>query len=174
MRLFIAVGLSEQVKDVLCREIQWLRQNAVQGSFTRRENLHLTLAFLGETSQVEKAKQAMEQAVCPAFAISLGRSGRFVRREGDIFWRGLMPNPQLESLWKELSHQLRQRHFALEERKFLPHLTLGRRVILAPGQEPEEQNFGTGEMEVSKISLMKSERVMGRLVYTELFVQPLK
>ena len=46
MRLFLAIELSDAVKNQLCAAMDTLRANARSGNFTRRENLHLTLAFL--------------------------------------------------------------------------------------------------------------------------------
>ena len=48
MRLFIAVQLSEDMRDEICRVQGDLQRMGVRGNYTLRENLHLTLAFIGE------------------------------------------------------------------------------------------------------------------------------
>ena len=63
MRLFVAIALSENMKKPLLRAISELRNVATQGNFTKEENLHLTLAFIGEvsTSRVADAKRALDK-----------------------------------------------------------------------------------------------------------------
>ena len=48
MRLFIAVRFSREICSKLGAFMQTMRQACVSGDFTREENLHLTLTFLGE------------------------------------------------------------------------------------------------------------------------------
>jgi len=52
MRLFVALKLSEPVLDRLSKTTRELKTHAVSGRFSHRENLHLTLAFIGETTNV--------------------------------------------------------------------------------------------------------------------------
>ena len=48
MRLFIGLKPSGAVLDELLDNIADLKNESVSGSFTDEENLHITLAFLGE------------------------------------------------------------------------------------------------------------------------------
>ncbi len=48
MRLFIAIPLSDTMKDALTAVQDEMYDNGVRGNFTSRENMHLTLAFIGE------------------------------------------------------------------------------------------------------------------------------
>ena len=59
MRLFAAIGLSPAAEDALVYAQDILRR-AGRGSFPRREMLHLTLAFLGETADAAAAEAAVE------------------------------------------------------------------------------------------------------------------
>lgn len=63
MRLFIAVNFSPDFKDDIFRLVQELKSRSQGGTFTRVENIHLTLAFLGE---VEKNRL---QAVMDAMSV---------------------------------------------------------------------------------------------------------
>jgi len=47
MRLFIAINFNEKIKDRLCEMQGQLKAQTYAGNFSRRENLHLTLVFLG-------------------------------------------------------------------------------------------------------------------------------
>lgn len=175
MRLFIAVNFSEQVKTQLCESIEALRQEAIGGNFTRRDNLHLTLAFLGETSRLETVKEAMHKVQGSPFILRLEGFGCFRRTGGNIYWIGVRKNEKLEHIQKELTDALKSAGFRMEERAFQPHLTLGRQVALPDHFDLEvlSSKFPVVESPVDRISLMKSERIGGRLIYTELFSQPL-
>lgn len=48
MRLFIAVQLSDEMKNAVISAQNTLRKNKVSGHFTDVQKLHLTLAFIGE------------------------------------------------------------------------------------------------------------------------------
>ena len=115
MRLFVAILFSDSVTEQLFRGLVSLRQQSIQGNFTRRENLHLTLAFLGETHQTEGAKRAIDAIVSPAFSLSINRLGRFQRPGGDIMWVGIPGNPHLSALHQQLSSALREEGFSLEK-----------------------------------------------------------
>ena len=48
MRLFIAINLSDDMKAALLDLQNDLYDRGVRGRYTTEENLHLTLAFIGE------------------------------------------------------------------------------------------------------------------------------
>ena len=48
MRLFIAIGLNDNIKAALAEMQEAMRRQGIRGNYTRIENLHLTLAFIGE------------------------------------------------------------------------------------------------------------------------------
>ena len=54
MRLFVALPLDEAGVRELVRYRQTLERLGVRGNFTRPENLHITLAFLGEQPEWTK------------------------------------------------------------------------------------------------------------------------
>ena len=92
MRLFIAIAFPNKIKDRLKAGMDDLRRQGVRASWSRRENLHLTLEFLGELDSAKEAIAAMEQVQAAPFRLEFAPSGRFRRREGDIFWLGIQPN----------------------------------------------------------------------------------
>ncbi len=175
MRLFIAILFQDEIKSCLFDTVNRLKASA-KGTFTRRENLHLTLNFIGETDRLEEVKAAMQRAVSKAgtgsFPLSILGFGKFTRREGDIYWAGVEKEPALWRLQKVMVKELKEEgFFEIDDHEYRPHLTLGRRV--KPEKYFNEQEFAAGiqpmQMEVTKISLMKSERVQGKLTYTEIY-----
>ena len=164
MRLFIAINFNDITRSRLLALRDELHGKAERGNFSAPENLHLTLAFLGDCDgkQTAAAKSALSAVRFEPFDIAALRVGRFKRDGGDIWWVGLREEKPLLALQRNLSDRLAAAGFALERRKFNPHITLGREVVttVAPwGIEP----FGET---VNAIELMKSERVGGKLTYT--------
>ena len=72
------------------------------------ENLHLTLAFLGECDEKQSAaaKAAMEASSFEPFPAFFERIGRFKRDGGDIWWAGLQESKTLTGLQKDLTDRL--------------------------------------------------------------------
>ena len=60
MRIFIAINLEQEISDALEKLIHKLKDQSVQGNFTRKENLHITLVFIGETSRIKPVKEVMD------------------------------------------------------------------------------------------------------------------
>jgi len=172
MRLFIAVNFDENIKNELWEISRDFQQYTSQGNFTRPENFHLTLVFLGEVApeRVKDIQQAMAEVTVKPFTLSLGGLGCFKRRNGDIYWIGVELSNALLELYRQLVDSLTQRGFVLENRGYKPHLTLGRQIELAGDYRLESLPVAIKPLsqKVSKISLMLSERINGRLTYTEI------
>jgi 2'-5' RNA ligase len=89
---------------------------------------------------------------------------------------GIDRNNRLFALQKQLSQELMLAGFSIDKREYRPHLTLGRRIIL--NQQFNQAEFSKlikpMQIEISKISLMKSERLKGKLTYTEIYAKKLR
>jgi len=182
MRLFIAINFDEPTVARIMEIQQRLREMG-RGSFSHPENLHLTLAFLGEIEpqSVRDIQEAMAQLVVPILRLEFSSVGDFRRDGGSLWWVGLAPNRELTALQKELTAQLKARGFVLEERRFSPHITLARKVVLSesPGSQGNTKDRPSPDKaqllgkpfftEADTVSLMLSERIDGKLTYTELY-----
>ena len=175
MRLFTAITLNEEMKDYLMEISERLRLLTVKGSFTLRDNYHLTLNFIGETSRLEQAKEALRQAVVKTdgsgFLLRTEGFGRFKRREGDICFIHVEKTPALTRLQRELVGKLNTADFDVDDLAYKPHLTLSRRTVFADPLDEElfKDQILKKSMEVGRIGLMKSERIHGILTYTEVY-----
>ncbi|MEA4919804.1 MAG: RNA 2',3'-cyclic phosphodiesterase [Clostridiaceae bacterium] len=169
MRLFIAVNFDEETKARLIKLQQKLKAQG-SGNFTHSHNLHLTLAFLGEVSadRGADASAAMDCTAVSPMELIFDHVGSFTRDGGDIWWIGLKENRTFMDMQQRLYTKLKDKGFVLESRRFSPHITLAReyngRDLDAKGLL--EHQFSTS---VSAISLMLSERMGGKLIYTELY-----
>ncbi|MCI1965294.1 MAG: RNA 2',3'-cyclic phosphodiesterase [Oscillospiraceae bacterium] len=169
--MFIAVALSPEIRDTLEDVIQRLRPCCESGRFTKAENLHLTLTFLGEVSaaKAELAREAMDAVSVFPFPLHVGGFGYFRRQSGDIFWAGVERSEPLSFLHRQLSSQLRSRGFSLERRGFRPHLTLARQAALKQEYDHGAFVVPAAKMLVEKITLFQSERPGGKLCYTPVY-----
>lgn len=174
MRLFIAINFNDEIKAELISAIENLKRICVHGNFTRKENLHQTLVFIGETPQnkLTAIKKIMDDRIVNIdyidrpLSLTLDALGKFKRSGGDIYWVGVKSNPLIAELYDGLCDDLENAGFNIEKRKYKPHITIGREVIV--NSEPEFK-IRKLSMNVAKISLMKSERINGKLKYTEVY-----
>ena len=155
MRLFIAVGLSDEMRGALGRVQDQMRAQGVRGSYTPAENLHLTLAFIGEYPDPD----AVPLPPVKPFALELNGFGRF----GDLWWAGLKPCPPLLRYVAALRHALARDGIPFDRKRFSPHITLlrrgeGRPAVTVPG----------AQMLADHVSLMRSDRGKRGMIYTEL------
>ena len=167
MRLFISIDFTEEVKDVLKDAVKQLRRQTRSAGFTREENLHLTLAFIGEVEEddVYDIIEIMKHTDMKPFDISVSGSGHF----GDLWWIGINKKGSLAKLADHLKKQLRDAGFDIDNKKFKPHITVARRVVPNKTHDDIKLSIPETSMTVDGFSLMKSERIDGRLTYTELF-----
>lgn len=160
MRLFIAVRFSQPVMEMLKSVIRDLGRQG-RGNLTRPENLHLTCVFIGETGDAAGAAAAMrEAAACPPFDISIGGSGHF----GNLYWVGIDKSRELENLAASLRQALKAHGLPFDEKPFKPHITVARRYEALTRPKIEAPPV---LMHVEGLSLMRSDRIDGKLTYTE-------
>lgn len=168
MRLFIAINFDEETKQNMLSVQRRLREWGT-GNFSRPENLHLTLAFLGEVAadRIAAARRAMEGVSVLPMELAFDHVGCFRRDGGDLWWIGIHENKALAALQSDLARRLTDEGFRLESRRFSPHITLAREVCLQAQPDRAALLGAPFTAGADRISLMRSERIQGRLVYTE-------
>ena len=134
VRAFIAVDMSLEAREALAEVIRDLQRTTVSGvRWVRSEGIHLTLKFLGdiEPAQVESILDAIGRAAgaTEPFTLSLAELGAFPGPNNPrVIWVGLKGDMEpLGDFQKKIDHQVHAAlGFALENRPFTPHLTVGR------------------------------------------------
>ena len=120
-RIFVAINLSEKIKEKI-----WEEQEEIKAVFpektvkwVKKENLHITLAFFGNTSE-QRLKEIEE-------ILKKIRQDSFELKGGEICY-GPKNNPLPRLIWIELEKSLPLLNIAKElaNQKFFPHITLGR------------------------------------------------
>ena len=172
MRLFIAINFDQETKDKLL-QVQNRLKKLGRGNFSREENLHLTLAFLGEVPEdrLEDVKAAMDQVKFPQLELTFHDVGYFVsgREKPSQLWKiSLKYSRKLEKVHDELIASLRKAGFSPDAKSFKPRVTLARELHVKDWDKTEllPEPFETA---ADHMSLMLSERMDGKLTYTELY-----
>lgn len=167
MRLFAAINFNHETRSRLIALRDELRSQSTDGNFSLDENLHITLAFIGEGSpkKIDKIKAILENVTFDPFETAVERLGTFSR--GTLWWAGLREDKPLMMMQREIEYKLALCGFEMDGRKYSPHITLGREVVT--GIKPWKiESFGET---VSAVDLMKSERINGKLTYTPIFTR---
>ena len=171
MRCFIAIEFDENTRNTLASIQNELKNQGVQGNYTRIENLHLTLKFLGEIDMptyfelcnlLKKFSRNHE-----LFVLELGKLGKFDKGNKKIVWTGLLGNKHLMSLFRDIESGLEDIIPIKKESRYIPHITLIREAVLNSNDiSGIEKHHKLGySFKAPGISLMESTRVNGRLTY---------
>lgn len=170
MRLFFAVNFSEREKDAIISKVGELKKICSRGNFSRRDNLHVTLAFLGEVprERLSVVIDAAKSVEFQPFDISVGGAGNF----GPVVWLGVDGAEALRALAESVRLSCGARGVDYDKKPFSPHLTICREAIFAQGKTPA--SLGDAPLlkkNVASFELMESTRVGGVLTYKKLFSQ---
>ena len=130
LRLFVALEIPEDVKDVVEEAFASWREIFPKARWVPRENLHVTLKFLGRTwprlvDWVPEQVEAAAAAVSP-FVAKLEGVGSFPSaKRGRALWAGFADMEPIDALAAEIETALSD-EFPTEKRPFHPHLTVAR------------------------------------------------
>ena len=166
MRLFISINLNDEMKDALIDIQETMRVYGIHGNETVPDNMHLTLAFIGEYDDPDHVKRVVDSIEIRPFEIRLNGIGAF----RDLWWAGIENSAPLMAVSRRLRRALAEADIPFDRKKFSPHITIIRRAGGRLSEVPEEEiaaHFG-GVMTVDHISLMRSDRGKHGMIYTEL------
>ena len=160
MRLFVAILLSEEMKKALVACMHDLKKQGVEGTYVPAQNLHLTLAFIGEYDHPARVKEVLERVPMPPLRLSLSDPGNF----GSLLWAGVKGNQKLKTYVKDLRAALKAAEIPFADDAFVPHITLVRK---ASCRKPYQPHLPKAEMTAKGAVLMRSEQKEGKRVYRE-------
>lgn len=159
-RCFVALDLPEEAKDEIVRiQKQIEKENLFLGKFVERENLHLTLKFLGEASeaQIEGIVERLNEISFERLRVRLGKVGMFGER---IIWVELVGD--VFGLQKKVDGVLSDLFEG--ELRFMSHVTIARPKNIEDKEKLMEFldriEVGDEEFEIDEFSLKSS--VLGR------------
>jgi RNA 2',3'-cyclic 3'-phosphodiesterase len=134
MRLFVAVGLPDDVRDLaeeIAGQIRSRMPHGVRARWVSPANLHLTVTFIGHVSEERAVDmlRALEPPLALApFDVELKGCGVFPRSGPPrVIWIGLHEGvASLRAMHEEFNRRLVPLGFKPEAREFSVHLTLAR------------------------------------------------
>ena len=130
-RLFVAIDVPDAQRDVLAA----LRDESLPARWTRPEQFHLTLRFIGDVPPPIMAQidQALAEIQAEAFMLHVQGLGVFPSmRRPRILFASLVHQPALLSLQQRIEDRLRDVGVAPDRKPFHPHITLARLRGAAP------------------------------------------
>ena len=168
MRIFYAVNFDSATASMLQKIQDDLREHVRRGRWATLENLHLTLHFVGESSNEDlpELKAALETAAAAVnpFNIRFTSYGSFRQGKQDLVYaKTKNTGDSLQIISDILKEQLQRG----DMKSFTPHVTLVRRAELNYGtlKVLKKQRFDFPLIEVKSIELMESRKTDGKLSY---------
>jgi len=130
-RIFCAVELPPEIRDRLHDHAMRIRESVTEASasWSRPENVHLTLKFFGNVSTqklplISEAASRVAVKFSP-FQVRIGGTGVFPKpSRAQVLWIGVDdPSGRLSELQQRLEDEF---DFNKEDRAYRPHLTIAR------------------------------------------------
>jgi 2'-5' RNA ligase len=130
VRAFIAIDIDERIIDELVKVQEAMASMNLDIKFVERENIHLTLKFLGEITadRVNGVCDVMRGLKASPFTLEVKGLGAFpsVTRPR-VVWAGVGDGgSNVIEIYRFLDSGLRKLNFKSEGEEFTPHITLGR------------------------------------------------
>ncbi len=174
MRLFIGIHPSKEITEYIYDTEKKLISKGILGNYTKKENIHLTLKFLGETEEkkIKDLKNVLNQYKNLNLNLKLSKISYFKRREEGLLWIGLCGDIQkIENHANQLNDQLYSFGFQKENKKFKPHITIARKVNLTPYNLKiiEDMPIENLSFKVKEIALIESNLTRQGPIYKTLY-----
>jgi 2'-5' RNA ligase len=176
MRLFIAIELPDHYKKALGE----LRTAIPGARWVAAEQIHLTLAFLGEVDEDTAGRliAGLARIQADAFELCLTGTGCFPNRHRPrVVWIGVKPEARLLELATAVHDTVLACGIAQEERPFSPHLTLARLKIPASRELgaflDQQQELNLEPFSVTEFALFQSRLTPQGATHIPLRILPL-
>ena len=182
-RLFAAIELGadalRRVADEQSRLAETIRGSSAR--WTKRDQLHITLVFMGEVSD-ERAGQIVEimRVAIPhsPFRFELGGIGAFPPHGAPrVLWIGVKSGAEsIVRVQEMVVDRLENVGVEQEQRPFSPHVTLARWRDSRPSDRPRESSTSPptiARVDVNSVTLFQSRTSSAGSAYTRLVESPL-
>lgn len=163
MRLFIGIKMDDLAKKKINNYFKLFYENSVRGNYTKINNLHMTLVFLGEVDEerVSKLKDIIKSINLDTNELHLTK----ISLLKEILICNIEKSVEINNMYLNLCDELKKNNFLFDNHPLYPHITLIRRV----------ENYGkflNVDMNITskfeKISLFESKRINNELIYIDL------
>lgn len=169
MRLFIGIKLDEVAHKKVMGIMDNLYSQGFRGNFTNKNNIHLTLSFLGDVDEnkvdelidIINTKDIWENDKNNTLNITK------VKTLKDMIVLEVELTKQLQELQAKLANKLKNKGYKLENRPYYPHITLVRQYTSITNKQMENMEIDINS-NFKKIILFESKRIRKDLVYISL------
>lgn len=176
IRTFVSVSVPKEIVNIQSMLKSTIEPKGVKVRWVMNGKMHLTLKFLGNTTQgsIDNLNEALFNAVKSAKVINLSISGTGafpVKGRPNVLWLGIKGDiDELKQLTVNINNSLEPLGFITEKRDFLPHVTIAR-IKSNQKKIPNISNylnttFTELPMKIVKISLVQSESFSKGTFYT--------
>jgi len=176
IRLFVAIAIPDDVAETLL-----MLEGGVPGArWQEREQLHLTLRFIGEVDgrDAQGIDDALRAISAPRLSLQLKGVGEFGGKQPRALWAGVAPNEALMHLNRKVETALQRIGLEAESRKFAPHVTLAR--LRAPPRDKvmeflvHHALYSSAPFEAAEFVLYSSHMTPNGSIYTPERAYPLR
>lgn len=179
IRTFIAVELTEEIKRNLGKIQEELKKTNAKVKWVSPGNIHLTLRFLGfvPVDQIPGIGDELKKGLSGfgPFWIEVAKLGSFPPKgRPKVIWAGVSAGSEdVIKLQGKIEDFLKKFNFEQEDRRYIPHLTIGR-VKSPKNTERLQELMRTknsvqfGNMTVGDVSIIRSDLKPEGPVYTVL------
>src|SRR3954470_10138584 len=124
MRLFVALS----IPDSVARQLMLIQGGVPGARWQAREQLHMTLRFIGEVDGRAAAMldDALAGILAPGFTLQLHGVGQFGNNQPHTLWVSARKNEALDHLQRKVDIAIRRVGQPQDAHKFTPHVTVAR------------------------------------------------
>jgi 2'-5' RNA ligase len=159
MRLFAALP----IPDAVALRLSMLQSGVPGARWQRREQLHLTLRFMGEVdgAMMRDIDDMLAGIDAPGFTLQLKGVGEFGHDKPHALWADVAPNDALLHLQKKIERAMQQIGIEADKHKYKPHVTLAYLRGTPPGAVidwlTDHARFASGPIDVTGFTLYSSQ-----------------
>ncbi|MBM7542977.1 RNA 2',3'-cyclic phosphodiesterase [Amphibacillus cookii] len=132
---FLALELSAELKKWLKQKQSMLQSiigEKTYKTWTDQADFHITLAFFGELTDVEKTTlvhKISQISQLKSFVIKIGDIGYFGHgNQPRVLWMRAAKNQDITRLLKQIHQQMESLNLPIDQRVFCPHITLAKKA----------------------------------------------
>jgi len=176
LRTFVSVTLPKEIVNLSKMLQTTVASKKDNVKWVNPGNIHLTLKFLGHTApnSIEKLNNVLADIVSEYQSIKLEISGTGcfpVAERPRVLWLGVDGQvKQLQELVLNINTELEKEGFLIEDKDFVPHITLAR-IKYPPKETPDitdylNTSFEPIKFNISRIRFMSSELFPNGPIYS--------
>ncbi len=176
MRLFVGIELPEDIKKTIEGIEKELKKKVKEARVVKKENLHITLKFLGEViekkiAEIDEKLREVSESFTP-FNVCVGKIGNFPEgKRMRVLWVGVESNGVLNKINFKIEKVLSTIGFK-EENRFKEHITIAR-FKSTPDMKfiehlKEKYSSFLGEFRIKSFFLIKSNLTPEGPIYKNL------